>query len=202
MSAAIAAVFSAHGQGLRRAERPGGKAFHAQVRAVAPSNGAGSSYALAEAVNASPLQAVVQGAQSPAVFSPVKDLTGRPPFGNGANGAPGIGQNGASGGWLWPASAGPAGPPARPAPGRPAVMAGLRAAGLSAAIGGAGWKLSDRQRRGRHGNGGNSSDPFDGYGGGGGAGGSEHGAGRGWRGRMDTALWGPVVQRMRHGPAA
>ncbi len=43
---------------------------------------------------------LVQGAQSLAVFSPVKDLTGRPLVGNGANAAPGTGQNGAPGGWL------------------------------------------------------------------------------------------------------
>jgi hypothetical protein len=43
-------------------------------------SGAGASYAAAEAANASPLQAA---AQDLAAFSPVKDLTGRPLFGNG-----------------------------------------------------------------------------------------------------------------------
>ena len=39
----------------------------------------------AEAANASPLQALLQGGQELAFFSPVKDLVGRPLFGNGAN---------------------------------------------------------------------------------------------------------------------
>ncbi len=97
VSAAIAAVFSAHGQGFQALSAQAA-AFHDQF--VQALNGARGAYAAAEAANASPLQAVVQDAQSLAVFSPVKDLTGRPLFGNGANGAPGTGQNGAPGGWL------------------------------------------------------------------------------------------------------
>ncbi len=34
------------------------------------------------------------------MFSAVKDLTGRPLFGNGANGVPGTGQAGGAGGWI------------------------------------------------------------------------------------------------------
>ncbi|MGA9675278.1 MAG: PE family protein, partial [Mycobacterium sp.] len=86
VSAAIAALFSAHGQGFQALSAQAA-AFHAQF--VQALNGAGGAYGAAEAANASPLQAVVQGAQSLAVFSPVKDLTGRPLIGNGANGAPG-----------------------------------------------------------------------------------------------------------------
>ena len=97
VSAAIAAVFSAHSQGFA-ALGAQAAAFHNQF--VQALNGAGSAYAAAEAANASPLQAVVRGAQSLAVFSPVKDLTGRPLVGNGANAAPGTGLNGAPGGWL------------------------------------------------------------------------------------------------------
>ena len=88
VSAAIAALFSVHGQSFQALSAQAA-AFHSQfVRAL---NGAGGAYAAAEAANASPLQAVVQGAQSLAVFSPVKDLTGRPLVGNGANAAPGSG---------------------------------------------------------------------------------------------------------------
>ncbi len=97
VSAAIAAVFSAHGQGFQALSAQA-VAFHDQF--VKTLSEARNAYAAAEAANASPLQAVVQGAQNLAVFSPVKDLTGRPLFGNGANGAPGTGQNGAPGGWL------------------------------------------------------------------------------------------------------
>ena len=42
---------------------------------------AGSAYAAAEAANASPLAAVVSGAQQRAVFSPVAAASGRPLFG-------------------------------------------------------------------------------------------------------------------------
>ena len=94
VSAAIAAVFSTHGQGFH-ALSARAAAFHDQF--VQALNSAGAAYAGAEAANASPLQAVVQAAQSLAVFSPVKDLTGRPLVGDGANGAPGTGQNGAPG---------------------------------------------------------------------------------------------------------
>ena len=73
VSAAIASLFSSHGQQFQAISAQAA-AFHAQF--VQSLSGAGSSYALAEAANASPLQAVVQGAQSLAVFSPVKDLTG------------------------------------------------------------------------------------------------------------------------------
>ncbi|MGA9674669.1 MAG: PE family protein, partial [Mycobacterium sp.] len=91
VSAAIASLFSSHGQQFQAISAQAA-AFQSQF--VQSLSGAGSSYALAEAANASPLQAVVQGAQSLAVFSPVKDLTGRPLVGNGANGAPGTGANG------------------------------------------------------------------------------------------------------------
>ena len=70
-------------------------AFHAQF--VQALNAGAGSYAAAEAANASPLQAVgAGGAQEPGsvINAPVQDLTGRPLIGNGANGAPGTGQNG------------------------------------------------------------------------------------------------------------
>src|SRR5262249_49942214 len=96
-SAAIAALFSSHGRQFQVLSAHAA-AFHAQFAQAL--NSAGDAYAAAEAANASPLQAMVQGAQSLAVFSPVQDLTGRPLFGNGANGAPGTGQDGSPGGWL------------------------------------------------------------------------------------------------------
>ncbi len=52
-------------------------------------NGAEGAYAAAEAANAAPLQALQQDLQSLGVFSPVKLLTGRSLFGNGANEAAG-----------------------------------------------------------------------------------------------------------------
>ena len=97
VSAAIASLFSSHGQQFRALSAQAA-AFHDQF--VQTLNEAGGRYAATEAANASPLADVVQGAQSLAVFSPVKDLTGRPLIGNGANGAPGTGQAGAPGGWL------------------------------------------------------------------------------------------------------
>jgi PE family len=70
--------------------------FHAQF--VAALAGAGSMYGAAEAAGAAPLQSLGQDLQSLAVFSPVHQLTGRPLFGNGANGAPGSGAAGGTGG--------------------------------------------------------------------------------------------------------
>ena len=80
VSTAIASLFSSHAQQYQALSAQAA-AFHAQfVRAL---NGAGGAYAAAEAANASPLAAVVQGAQSLAVFSPVAAATGRPLIGNG-----------------------------------------------------------------------------------------------------------------------
>src|ERR1700751_6038099 len=77
VSAAIAAVFSAHGQGFQ-ALGAQAAVFHAQfVQAL--TEGAGS-YVSAEAANvaaftANPAQTIQQDLQSLAMFSPVKDLT-------------------------------------------------------------------------------------------------------------------------------
>ncbi|WP_139828684.1 PE family protein, partial [Mycobacterium riyadhense] len=92
VSAAIAALFAAHGQAYQSA---GAQAveFHARfVRALTASAGA---YAVAEAANASPLHQLQDTVNAPSVA-----LTGRPLIGNGAPGAPGTGQDGAPGGWL------------------------------------------------------------------------------------------------------
>jgi hypothetical protein len=93
VSAAVAALFSGHGQAFQAL---GGQAsaFHAQfVRAL---SGAGAAYAAAEAANASPLQI----ASDLAWFSPWKDITGRPLFGDGADAAAGTGKAGGDGGWI------------------------------------------------------------------------------------------------------
>src|SRR6516164_199991 len=101
VSAAIAAVFSAHGQGFQ-ALNAQAAAFHEQfVQALTA--GAGS-YASAEAANvaafaANPAQTIQQDLLN-LINAPFLALTGRPLIGNGANGAPLTGENGAPGGWL------------------------------------------------------------------------------------------------------
>ncbi|WP_263989406.1 PE family protein, partial [Mycobacterium conspicuum] len=97
VSTAIAALFSGHGQAFQSLSARVGT-FHAGfVKAL---NNAGSAYAEAEAAGASPLSALVSGAQELAVFSPVKDVIGRPLIGNGAN-ARSPGAAGAAGGLLY-----------------------------------------------------------------------------------------------------
>ena len=86
VSAAVAALFSGHGQGFQALSAQAA-AFHNQF--VQTLNSAGSAYTAAEAANASPLAAVVAGAQRLAVFSPVAAAAGRPLIGNGANGTAG-----------------------------------------------------------------------------------------------------------------
>lgn len=123
VSTAIAALFGSHGQHYQ--------AISAQVAAyqqrfVLALSQAGSTYAVAEAASATPLQNVLD-----AINAPVQSLTGRPLIGDGANGIDGTGQAGGNGGWLWGnggnggsgapgQAAGPAGLPGRT---RPAVTA-------------------------------------------------------------------------------
>ena len=141
VSAAIAAVFSAYGHAFQSLSARAA-AFHAEfVRAL---SNAGSAYGAAEVAGASPLAAVVEGAQSLAVFSPVKDLTGRPLIGNGAN-ATTPGGNGNPGGWLYGnggnGAAGTAGTGQAGGDGGPAGLignGGAGAAGGSGANGGVG----------------------------------------------------------------
>jgi hypothetical protein len=97
VSAAIASLFSGHAQQFQ-ALSGRAAAFHAQfLQALDRAQGA---YAAAEAANASPLQAFVEGAQRLAVFSPVAALTGRPLVGDGANGTA-ASRNGKAGGILY-----------------------------------------------------------------------------------------------------
>ncbi|MCN4213249.1 PecA family PE domain-processing aspartic protease [Mycobacterium tuberculosis] len=96
VSAAIAALFSSHGQQYQ-AMSAQAAAFHARfVQALAGAMGA---YAAAEAANASPLQTLEQGLLG-AINAPAAALSGRPFIGNGTNGAPGTGEAGGPGGWL------------------------------------------------------------------------------------------------------
>lgn len=86
VSTAIAALFGSHGQHYQ--------AISAQVAAyqqrfVLALSQAGSTYAVAEAASATPLQNVLD-----AINAPVQSLTGRPLIGDGANGIDGTGQAG------------------------------------------------------------------------------------------------------------
>lgn len=90
VSTAIAALFGSHGQHYQ--------AISAQVAAyqqrfVLALSQAGSTYAVAEAASATPLQNVLD-----AINAPVQSLTGRPLIGDGANGIDGTGQAGGNGG--------------------------------------------------------------------------------------------------------
>ncbi|WP_136625624.1 PE family protein, partial [Mycobacterium innocens] len=164
VSAAIAAVFSGHGQAYQGLSAQAALFHERFVRAL--SAGAGA-YAGAEAANASPLQGLLD-----AINAPAQATTGRPLIGNGANGAPGSGANGAPGGWLL----GDGGAGGSGAPGQNGGTGG--AAGLLGS-GGAG------------GNGGNSSTGNGGAGGAGGAGGWLSGnAGAGGAGGASTFAGG------------
>ncbi len=98
VSAAVAALFSKHGQAFR-ALGAQASAFHAQF--VQALSGAEGAYAAAEAASATQLRAGVQAASEIEWFSPWKTLTGRPLVGNGADGKAGTGQAGGDAGWLF-----------------------------------------------------------------------------------------------------
>src|ERR1700753_3156091 len=92
VSAAIALVFSAHGQDFQALSAQAA-AFHAQF--VEALTGAGGAYVGAEAANTSPVQAVLGP-----INAPFLALLGRPLIGDGANGAAGTGAPGGAGGIL------------------------------------------------------------------------------------------------------
>jgi hypothetical protein len=98
VSAAVAALFSGHGQAFQLLSGQA-STFHTQF--VQALSGAEGAYAAAEAANASPLQAAASAASDISWFSPWKDLTGRALFGNGANAAAGSGDAGGDGGWIF-----------------------------------------------------------------------------------------------------
>ncbi|WP_156763723.1 PE family protein, partial [Mycobacterium sp. 852002-50816_SCH5313054-b] len=97
VSAAIAALFSAHGryfQGL------GAQAVAFHDHFTQTLRGAAGAYRGTEAANASPLQTVWQDVRG-AINAPTELLLGAPLIGNGINGAPGTGQPGGPGGLLF-----------------------------------------------------------------------------------------------------
>ncbi len=96
VSVAIAALFSSHAQAYQALSAQAA-VFHDQF--VQALNGAGFSYAAAEAANASPLQTVGQEALS-VVNAPTKALLGRPLIGNGAAGTA-TNPNGGAGGLVY-----------------------------------------------------------------------------------------------------
>ena len=97
VSAAIATLFSGHGQAFQQASVQAA-AFHGEfVRAL---SSAGSAYTLTEAASATPLQTIGQDILG-VINAPTNLLLGRPLIGNGTNGAAGTGQAGGAGGLLW-----------------------------------------------------------------------------------------------------
>ena len=165
VSTEIASLFSGHAQAFRRLSAQAA-AFHAQF--VGALNGAGSAYTATEAANASPLQIVEQDVLG-AINAPFQTLTGRPLIGNGAGGAPGTGQNGAPGGWLFGnGGAGGSGANAPPGSGQNGAAGGAGGAGgMLSGSGGAGgvggfgfnagygrwrrqWRVEHKPGTGRH----------------------------------------------------
>ncbi|MFV1503358.1 PE family protein [Mycobacterium kansasii] len=100
VSAAVARLFGGYAQQFQ-ALGAQASLFHDQF--VQALNGGGFLYAATEAASASPLQAAASAAAGvqDAINTPVQQFTGRPLFGPGTNGAPGTGQAGGPGGWLW-----------------------------------------------------------------------------------------------------
>ena len=98
VSTAVAALFSGHGQAFQALSGQA-SAFHAQF--VQALSGAEGAYAAAEADERLAAAGRGEAASDIQWFSPWKDLTGRPLFGNGANAAAGTGDAGGDGGWIF-----------------------------------------------------------------------------------------------------
>ncbi|WP_139836852.1 PE family protein, partial [Mycobacterium szulgai] len=96
VSTQIAALFSSHGTQFQ-ALNAHAAAFHDQF--LRNLNASANSYALAEAANAGPLQAIEQGLLG-VINAPTQLLVGRPLIGDGAN-ATTPGGRGGDGGLLW-----------------------------------------------------------------------------------------------------
>ncbi|WP_155769389.1 PE family protein, partial [Mycobacterium asiaticum] len=92
VSTALAALFGSHARGYQTISAHI-SAVHEQL--VSGVQAGAESYALAEAANTSPLQALLDVVNAPAMAA-----ANRPLIGNGANGAPGTGADGAPGGIL------------------------------------------------------------------------------------------------------
>ena len=86
VSAALANLFSEHAQAYQALSAEAAL-FHQHF--TQHMNAAGTMYAGAEAVNASPMQNMLE-----AITAPVQAATGRPLIGNGTNGTPGTGRRG------------------------------------------------------------------------------------------------------------
>ena len=101
VSAAITRLFGSYGQQFQSLSAQG-SLFHGQfVQLLSSARGA---YSGAEAANASPLSGLLGQAQGTAITGPIALLTGRPLFGQGANGVSGgtLAQaTGGGGGWLF-----------------------------------------------------------------------------------------------------
>ncbi|GFG78626.1 hypothetical protein MPRG_19020 [Mycobacterium paragordonae] len=97
VSEAITALFGTHAQQYQLASAQAAQFHEGFVQSL---TSAGGAYAFAEAVNANPLQAVEEQVLG-AINAPTRLLFGRALIGDGANGAPGTGQAGAPGGFLY-----------------------------------------------------------------------------------------------------
>ena len=99
VSAAITRLFGTYGQQFQSLSAQSALFHSGFVQAL---SSGGSAYLGAEAANASPLGPLQHDLQALVAnpLSPVRDLTGRPVFGNGADGAAGTGQAGGGGGWI------------------------------------------------------------------------------------------------------
>ncbi len=136
VSAAIAALFGAHGQAYQTVSAQA-SAFHAQF--VQALTGGGGAYAAAEAANVSAAQSTDQRLLD-LINGPTQALLGRPLIGDGANGGPG--QDGGPGGLLY-GNGGNGGTRYHRRGGRPATVAPPGLIGNGGAGGGG------RGRRGR-----------------------------------------------------
>src|SRR5882757_4758450 len=97
VSTAIAALLSGHGLAYQALSAQAA-AFHSQL--VQTLTASAGSYAASEAASVNPLQSAEQ-VLFKAINAPFIQYTGRPLIGIGTNAAPGSGQTGGDGGWLF-----------------------------------------------------------------------------------------------------
>ncbi|MCQ4359853.1 PE family protein, partial [Mycobacterium gordonae] len=133
VSAAISRLFNAYGQDFQALSARTALLHTEFTQGVIAG---AQSYAAAEAAAATPLQSLLQGVQDLQALDPVKNLTGRPLIGNGADGVAGTGQAGGDGGWLF-GNGGNGGSGAPGQAGGAGGSAGLWGAGGAGGAGGA-----------------------------------------------------------------
>ncbi|OBK28849.1 hypothetical protein A5634_19605 [Mycobacterium asiaticum] len=97
VSVAIATLFSGHAEAYEAASIRVAASYEQFLHAL---GNASAAYATAEAINAGPLQPVVDGVLG-AINAPTNFLLGRPLIGDGFDGVNGTGQAGGDGGILW-----------------------------------------------------------------------------------------------------